>query len=182
MSERPRIEPLPEADWDDLLRGVLSAAPGGKGGRPVNVFTTLARHPKLFGDWIRLGARLLAGSSFSPRERELAILRTAHNCRSEYEWAQHVEIGRAAGLSDHEIAAVRLPPREHPWDEAELLVLEAVDELHGEATLGDATWARLAERYDEQQLIELPMLVGHYTMLAYALNALGVQVEGRRGG
>ena len=64
-----------------------------------------------------------------------------------------------------------------PWPEGERLVLEAADELHTSNTLGDSTWARLAERYDERQLIELPMLVGHYTMLAYALNSLGVQVE-----
>ena len=176
MSHRPRIEPLPELEWDDTLRGVLSAAPGGEE-RPVNVFTTLARHPELFRDWIRLGARLLAGSSFTPRERELAILRTAHNCSSEYEWAQHVKIGREAGLSDQEIEAVRLVPDGHGWEEGERLVLVAADELHAENRISDPTWNKLAGRFDERQLIELPMLVGHYTMLAFALNSLGVQVE-----
>jgi alkylhydroperoxidase family enzyme len=176
MSDRPRIDPLPESEWDDLLRGVLSAAPGGQE-RPVNVFTTLARHPKLFRDWIRLGGRLLGGSSFTPRERELAILRTAHNCGSEYEWAQHVKIGLEAGLDRDEIEAVRRALDEHPWPEGERLVLETADELHARNTLSDSTWSRLAERYDERQLIELPMLVGHYTMLAYALNSLRVQVE-----
>jgi alkylhydroperoxidase family enzyme len=176
MSEPQRIEPLPEADWDDVLRGVLSAAPGGTE-RPVNVFTTLARHPKLFRDWLRLGGRLLAASSFEPRERELAILRTAHNCGSHYEWTQHAQIGREAGLGPDEVEAARQPLDAYDWPDAERLVLEAADELHATNTLGDATWQRLAQRYDEQQLIELPMLVGHYTMLAYALNALQVQVE-----
>lgn len=176
MTGRPRIEPLPEGDWDDLLRRVLEAAPGGEE-RPANVFTTLARHPKLFRDWIRLGGRLLAGSSFSPRERELAILRTAHNCASDYEWAQHERIGLTSGLDAAEVEAARRPLAEHDWEEGERLVLEVADELHASGTLADATWARLAERYDERQLIELPMLVGHYTMLAYALNSLRVQVE-----
>jgi len=36
---------------------------------------------------------------------------------------------------------------------------------------------RLAERYDVPQLIELPMLVGHYHMVAMTLNSLGVQVD-----
>jgi alkylhydroperoxidase family enzyme len=167
---------LPPQEWDEVVRTVLDAAPGGRE-RPVNVFTTLARHPKLFRDWIRLGGRLLAGSSFSPRERELAILRTAHNCGSEYEWAQHERIGLASGLDTREVEAARHALGEHDWEPGERLVLEAADELHATNTLGDATWARLAERYDEHQLIELPMLVGHYTMLAFALNALGVQVE-----
>jgi alkylhydroperoxidase family enzyme len=178
VSEGQRIDPLPEADWDDVLRGVLSAAPGGTE-RPVNVFTTLARHPALFKDWLRFGGRLLAGSSFEPRERELAILRTAHNCGSGYEWAQHANIGREAGLSEEEVEAARQPLDSHDWPDAERLVLEAADELHSTNSLGDATWKRLAERYDERQLIELPLLVGHYTMLAYALNSLRVQVEER---
>lgn len=178
MSERQRIDPLPEPEWDDLLRRVLSGAPGGTE-RPVNVFTTLARHPELFKDWIRLGGRLLAGGTLDPRERELAILRTAHNCGSEYEWVQHVKIGGDCGLSAEEIEAARQPLDAHAWPEAERLVLDAADELHADNTLGDDTWRRLAERYDERQLIELPMLVGHYTMLAYALNALRVQVEDR---
>jgi alkylhydroperoxidase family enzyme len=178
VSERQRIDPLPEPEWDDVLRGVLSAAPGGTE-RPVNVFTTLAHHPELFRDWLRFGARLLTGGTLDPRERELAILRTAHNCGSDYEWAQHVNIGAAVGLSAEEIEAARRPLDAHEWTDAERLVLEAADELHATNSLGDATWGRLAERYDERQLIELPMLVGHYTMLAYSLNALRVQVEER---
>jgi alkylhydroperoxidase family enzyme len=176
MSERPRIDPLPEGEWDEVLRGVVEAGPGG-GERPMNVFTTLARHPKLFRDWLRLGGRLLFGSTFPPRERELAILRTAHNCGSDYEWAQHERIGLASGLSEDEIEAARRPLDDHAWAEDERLVLEAADELHSTNTLGDGTWARLEARFDERQLIELPMLVGHYTMLAYALNSLRVQVE-----
>ena len=45
------------------------------------------------------------------------------------------------------------------------------------ATSGAATWAALAGRYDDRQLIEVPMLVGHYHMLAFTLNSLGIQVE-----
>jgi hypothetical protein len=49
--------------------------------------------------------------------------------------------------------------------------------LHADACIGDETWAALAARYDEKQLIEVPMLVGHYHMVAFTLNALGVQLE-----
>ena len=41
----------------------------------------------------------------------------------------------------------------------------------------DATWSVLASRYDEPQLIEVPMLVGHYHLVAFSLNTLGVQRE-----
>ena len=44
-------------------------------------------------------------------------------------------------------------------------------------SISDATWNELASHYDERQLIELPMLVGHYHLVAYTLNSLGVQRE-----
>jgi len=55
--------------------------------------------------------------------------------------------------------------------------MRAADELHDDSCLTDATWAALAERYGDHQLIEVPMLVGHYHLLAFTLNSLGVQVE-----
>ncbi len=48
---------------------------------------------------------------------------------------------------------------------------------HVEIGTGDSTWAELADRYDEQQLIEVTMLVGQYHLVAFALNSLGVQLE-----
>ena len=38
--------------------------------------------------------------------------------------------------------------------------------------LTEPTWRRLAARYTEAQLIELPLLVGAYTMLGYAQSTL----------
>ncbi|SRR5581483_6467403 len=168
----PRIPPLPPEEWSDALRAVLDGM-----GRPMNIFTTIGRHPKLFQDWSRFGGRLLMRGALPERDRELAILRTATNTGSRYEWAQHVRIGRAAGLSDAEIEAVGRDLDEHDWDPGERLVLEAADELHRTNDLSDATWARLAERYDERQLIEFPLLVGHYVMVAFTLNSLRVQIE-----
>jgi len=37
--------------------------------------------------------------------------------------------------------------------------------------------ARLAESHDERALIEIAMLVGHYHLVAYALNSLEVELD-----
>ena len=39
------------------------------------------------------------------------------------------------------------------------------------------TWSSLGARYDDEQLIELLMLVGHYHLVAMTLNSLGVEPE-----
>ena len=171
----PRIPPLVEADRDDQARELLAQA-GGPAAAASNIFATLVRHPGLFRKWLPFGGKLLAGR-IPARDRELVILRTGWLCRSDYEWAQHVRIARAVGLSDAEIARVRRGPGAEGWSPLEALLLRAADELHDDACISEGTWAGLAERYDERQLIELPMLVGHYHLVAFTLNSLGVQVE-----
>jgi 4-carboxymuconolactone decarboxylase len=178
MTERPsspRIAPLSTGEQDaqseELLGSVTTTT-----GPATNIFRTLVRHPGLFRRWLPFGGKLLAGK-LPPRDRELAILRTGWRCGSEYEWGQHVLIGRAAGLTDEEIQRIQAGPDAPGWDPSDALLLRAADELHDDSCLQESTWSALAARYDERQLIELLMLIGHYHMVAYTLNSLGVQRE-----
>lgn len=167
----PRVDPLPEEQWDDVLKAVTATT------GPLNVFTTLGRHPSLFQAWIGLGSMLLMNGTLSARDRELAILRTAHHRSCEYEWAHHSALALGAGLTADEVAALRRGPDDHPWGDDDRMVLAAADELHERGTVTDATWTELSTRFGEQELIELVMLVGHYHMVALTLNALRVQNE-----
>jgi alkylhydroperoxidase family enzyme len=174
----PRIPPLPPQEQDERARELLSgvrieSAPDAP---TANIFSTLVRHPGLFRRWLPFGGKLLAGR-LPARERELLILRTGWLCQAEYEWAQHVIIGRAAGLTDEEIDRIKAGPDAAGWDHFEATLLRAADELHASARIDDATWQALASRYDEPQLIEVPMLIGHYHMVAFTLNSLGVPLE-----
>ena len=171
----PRIAPLPPDELDADARQLLATVEV-PGTAAANIFTTLVRHPGLFRRWLPFAGKLLAGK-LPPRERELLILRTGWHCRSEYEWGQHVVLGRQAGLVDEEIRRVRAGPDAPGWDKWDATLLRAADELHADSIVSDATWAALAERYDERQLIELVMLVGHYHLVAFSLNSLGVQRE-----
>jgi alkylhydroperoxidase family enzyme len=174
----PRIPPLPSAEQDEQARELLSGVqiPDAPDAPAANIFATLVRHPGLFRRWLPFGGKLLAGK-LPARERELLILRTGWLCQAEYEWAQHRGIGLSVGLSEEEIERVREGPDAPGWDEFDAVLLRAADELHGGARIGDGTWEALAARYDERQLIEVPMLVGHYHMVAFTLNSLGVPLE-----
>ena len=175
MTDAARLEPLDEADLTTEQRTLLEGIGGvASEAGAANIFKTLVRHPGLFRRWLPFGGKLLAGK-LPARDREVLILRTAINCRAPYEWAQHVRIGRAVGLTDAEIELIEEGPA--AWDGPGALLLRAADELHATSTLSDPTWTALAEVYDEQQLIEVPMVVGHYHLVAFTLNALGVQVE-----
>jgi alkylhydroperoxidase family enzyme len=163
----PRIEPLPEDQQTQDL---------GSLGR-LNIFATLVRHPELFNAWMPFGTFLLTAGTLSARDRELLILRTALNCSSPYEWGQHVRMSLASGIDRESIDRVADGPDAPGWSASESRLLRAADELHDAARIGDETWAALAESYDEKQLIEIPMLVGQYHMVAFTLNSLGVEQD-----
>jgi 4-carboxymuconolactone decarboxylase len=169
----PRIAPLQPAErsnhQQELLGGTIAAL------SEANIFSTLVRAPGLFRRWLPFAGKLLSGK-IPPRDRELLILRTAWNCRASYEWGHHVAMGLESGLTRDEVERVPEGP-EPGWPAPDALLLRAADELHLEQRVSDATWQELSARYDTQQLIELPMLVGHYHLVAMTLNSLGVELE-----
>lgn len=169
--EKPRLEPLPVDRIDPEIRERLGDGP------VLNIFRTLAHHPKLMKRWMVFGSHVLARSSLPARDRELAILRVGWLCRAEYEWSQHVAIARQSGVSDEEIQRVARGPDAAGWSEAERALLRASDELHADSFIGDATWAELTRHYDTTQLLDLVFTVGQYHLVSMALNTLGVQLE-----
>ena len=179
MADGPRIPPLPPQEWSGEIKTILDAVPGGVDNRlgDNNIFPTLAQHPELFRAWLRLGGYLLTSGKLPGRDRELLILRTAVNCRSSYEWGQHVRISLAGGFEREVVDRVLEGPEAEGWTAHEAALLRAADELHGSSRISDETWATLEESYDTERLIETTMVVGHYQMLAGALNSFGVELD-----
>lgn len=175
-SRPPRIQPAPATDNRSDVQELLDQA-GALTGDAANIFRTLARNPGVFRKWMPFGGKLLLGSKLPARERELLILATAWECGSEYEWGQHIRIGRDAGLSDQEMARIAQGRSAAGWNDQDQVLLDAAASLCRDHTLADDTWASLAERFDEQQLIEVTLLVGHYAMLAGFLNSARVKLD-----
>jgi 4-carboxymuconolactone decarboxylase len=170
----PRIHPLPRGERDAESRVLIDSIGSSA---TDNTFDTLIRHPDLLRQWMPFTVALAVTGVLPPRLRELAILRTGWLCRAEYEWGQHVVLARRVGISNGEIARVKIGPEVEGWTELEAAVLRAADELHSDACITDDTWAVLAAHLDERQLIEVPMLVGQYHIVSFTLNTLGIQRE-----
>ncbi len=175
MPEQPQLKPLDPSELSEEQREVL--APFAERGRVLNIFATLAHHPKLLKRWLVFANHILSKSSLPPREREMAILRIGWLCRAEYEWGQHVQIAKRSGLSDAEIARISAGPAAPGCTPAEAALLRAVDELHRDAVIGETTWATLSAHFDTQQLLDLVFTVGNYNLVSMALNTLGVRLD-----
>lgn len=191
MSDRPRVRGLGASEWTDEVRALLlptlgpvaamEGTPGagedGEERKPLAVLTVLAHAPGLLGPFLGWASALALEGTLPRRDHELLALRAAWNCRSPFEWGHHAVYARAAGIPDDEIGRLVHGPDAPGWPEHEAALLRAADQLHARSDVDDATWAVLAARYDEAQLVEIPMIVGQYTMLSMLTNACGVELE-----
>lgn len=119
----------------------------------------------------------MPGGLLPRADTELIILRTAHNCASDYEWRAHENLARNAGLTTDQVQQVRAGPDAAAFSTRQRLLVRATDELHVARLPSDETWSELREQLSDAELIELCMLVGHYELLAMTLNSLGVSPD-----
>jgi alkylhydroperoxidase family enzyme len=174
----PRLSPIDPADdavgaeLAETLRKTIVAD-----GKVLNIFRTLGHHPGLLKRFNVLGGAFLARGLLPAREREIVILRVGWNCRSAYEFGQHTVIGRAAGLTDAEIAALTTIRAPGPWSDDDQALIALADELCADDCVSDATFAGLRRRWNDAELVEVVALAGFYRMVSGILNSLGVEPE-----
>ena len=173
--EQPRLHPLEPDEWDEDVQNIMR--PFVASDAAYNVFKTLAHHPDLMRRWLVFANHILFKSTLPLRERELVILRIGYLCQAGYEWGQHVEVARRAGMSDAEILTAKTGPDTPGLSDRDRLLLQATDELHADCHIGDATWAALSAHLDKKQLMDLVFTVGQYNLVSMALNTLGVQLD-----
>lgn len=175
VTERERLPAPPEAERGLAFRA-LSRLSGwfGRSQLPA-IFPVFNINPRLFWAWLFFASRLMPFGRLPAATREKLILRTAWNCRSRYEWGQHLEIGLKQGVTDDEIVALACYPER--LSELDALLMTACDELCRQKLISESVWQQLSERYPESQLIEIMVLVGHYEMVAGFLNNAGLQLE-----
>jgi len=165
-----RLDPQEPDEWSDDVREILGDA-------SLNILRTIAHHPHLLKPFLGFTATLALRGSLPRRESEILALRASWNCRSPFEWGHHVLYARAEGLSDEQILRIAQEPEHVSWSERDRLLLSAADELHRDQQLHDSTWDALRAEFDHAQLVEIPFVVGNYTMLSMVANATGVPVE-----
>jgi 4-carboxymuconolactone decarboxylase len=157
----------------DVAELIPLIAPPGR--EPARTMAVLARQPDLLAPFLGWAAALALNGVLSKRHHELLALRAAWNCRSAFEWVEHVEYARGAGITDDEIAAVMSEAGDDGWPPVERALLEAADQLHAGCDIADATWGVLAESFEPPALVELLFVVGQYTMLSMVANGAGIE-------
>ncbi|SOX54815.1 carboxymuconolactone decarboxylase family protein [Mycobacterium ahvazicum] len=166
---------LPLADLDQQPESTREwAARRGN----LNVFRLLANAPNVFPGWIQQVDELYASPTFSARLREVIVLRVANLQESAYELAQHLPMGRAAGLTEHQLEALATGDLDDAGFSAdERTALDVVTELCTTHHLRDESFDAAQAVFGDAALTELLTLVGCYYGLALVLNAVDLEIE-----
>jgi len=139
-----------------------------------NIFRAWAHNPEVLEATLEYLNTLY--EQVTEREKELVILKVAHTKDSEYEWHQHVDIARDLGVTVAEMRAIGNEKYDHFEDREQSLLEYTEAEIDGAVT--DDLHDRLAEFYDEGQIVSIGLLVGFYSGLCDYIAAAGLPLEG----
>ncbi|MFI5957414.1 carboxymuconolactone decarboxylase family protein [Cryptosporangium sp. NPDC051539] len=178
----PRLPPFAPAELDADQRAVYDAIAGGRraagpqafpltgpDGELRGPFNAMLLSPPVGGALQAVGAAVRYRSVLDDRGRELAILAVAAHWGSAFERAAHEAVGRTAGLTDEDFAAVRTGTVPPSASTAEAVILRVVGALLAAGEVDDTAYADAVGVVGERGLFELTTLVGYYSTLALQL-------------
>ena len=166
---------LPYLDERDASPEVLKILKGGR--VTLNVQRMTANAQGVFVARSRLSNALFTQIKIDPKLREVAILRTAKDCRSVYEWTQHVPAAKHVGVTDEQIAAIENWQKAKCFSELERLVLQFTDEVNINVKASRSTLEAINEHLTPGMIIELLIIIGHWRQTASILETIEIELE-----
>ena len=143
-----------------------ASKPGPLGG-PFNVWL---RSPGIGNLVQQLGEEIRFRSSLAGKLNELAILVTARNWTSQYEWVAHHKLALEGGLNPAIAEDIAQGRRPAGMDADETLVYEFSSELQQTQGVSDAMYARAVARFGERGVVDLISVNGFYVLVSMCLN------------
>jgi len=140
-------------------------------GRPFNAWL---RSPELGDRLQKVGEHIRFKSSIPKRLNELAILITAREWTSQYEWHAHHPLAMKAGLDPKIAEELALGKRPSGMKEDEAAVYDFCIQLHRSKKVDDASFQRVKALFGEQGVVDLIGVSGYYTAVSMTLNVAEV--------
>lgn len=153
-----------------FAEAVAKLPPGDPNAVLNGPFNALLRSPVLGQRMVELGVGYLNAQTTVPvRLNEFAMLIATAPWRTRYVWLIHEPKAMRNGLSPDIIAALKNDRRPPKMAEDEAVVYDFVTELINRKKISDPTFARAKKIFSDQQIVDLTVCVGNYTMVAMLL-------------
>ena len=170
-------ERFPELKPDQMTpdqRRIADAIMSGPRGRMSGPFDAWLRSPEIGDALQNVGAKVRFKSSLPAALNEFAILITAREWTSQYEWYAHHSLAMKAGLPPQVAAELAQGRKPEGMDGDTALVWQFCTELHRNRVVSDATYAAAKQRFGEQGVVDLIAVSGYYVTVSMTLNVAQV--------
>jgi 4-carboxymuconolactone decarboxylase len=151
-------------------RAAVSGSAANSGNSVGSPFNVWLRSPESADPIQQVGSYIRFKSSLGPRLNEFAILITAREWTSQYEWFAHHRLALQAGLNPQVAQAVAEGKRPIGMQPDEEVVYDFSRELHQTRRVSDATYARALQQFGERGVMDLIAVNGYYTLVSMTLN------------
>jgi 4-carboxymuconolactone decarboxylase len=172
--------PLPNRDeLDEVGKKAFdrAATPGtslaglqGPGGLQLYSTKTL-EHLRGLNQYLRFQA------GYGARTREIAILVTAREMDSQFEWVAHEDEARKEGVDDKIIDIIKYRKSTDGLDERDLVVIELGRQIWRDHKVTSEVFARAKAVFGPHQLMDLVLLMGNYAGTAALLATFDMQLH-----
>jgi len=175
----PRL-PLARPRGLDPIRRLSYAFARRMYGRPLEPTQVIAHHrPLLMGYGAIATAQEWFAKSLDRQLKELAMLRTAQIVGCEWCLDFGSWLAQRAGVTEDKLRELSRWRDSERFDELERLVLEYAEAMtRAPVEVSDELFARLRERLDDRQIVELTMAIGLENLYSRTNWALGIEGEG----
>jgi len=141
------------------------------------IFQLLLNNPDATAPVAALGEYLRFSSNLDPVVREIAILSTAREMSSQYEWAHHEPIARQVGVRDEVIEAIRIKKAPMGLPPKEGVFVQLAKEMTKSGVVNQNTFNAVEHLLGANNTVDLIVLVGYYSMLSKLMHALDIELE-----
>jgi 4-carboxymuconolactone decarboxylase len=165
--------------FDTIVSGPRSQNYGNEAAQRVlrgGPFNAWMRSPELGHRLQNVGEYARFKTSIPQRLNELAILITAREWTSQYEWYAHHALAMKAGLDPKIAEDVAAGKRPATMKEDEAAVYDFCVQLHRNRRVDDAAFNRAKALFGEQGVIDLIGVSGYYVAVSMTLNVAEVPV------
>jgi 4-carboxymuconolactone decarboxylase len=170
----PKREDLDEAGKQTYDRGTTPGATiaGLQGPAGIQLFSPrTAPHHTAINRYLRFE------SGISPHVREVAILITAREMDSQFEWVAHEPEALKEGVPQAVIDVIKHRRSTAGIDETDALVIELGRQIWRDHKVPPDTFAKAKAMFGANTLIDLVMLMGNYAGTAALLTAVDMQLH-----
>jgi 4-carboxymuconolactone decarboxylase len=156
----------------EIYDGIV-AKRAAQGAQVRGLYIPLMNHPELAQHIERLGYYLKFEGKLPRDAYQFAVLSMARRCGVAFEWVDHVEHAREAGLSDALIEAIRSSDRAampHPYS----LIFDTMEGVLQFKSIPEDLQKEMLDLYGVPGLLEIVTLCGFYQMVGEITEAFDV--------